>query len=156
MDIITTAVQVDPTLTARDRCQRQFDLLSELFRQLRPIARQAECELERRRLADIPGTERQLARLGRTNPRAPDELEALSRRCPVVAREIRDAALPDWNTPRRIRERSARLLPSPEHLEEIAEQLRCAVRASLALAHPDPEAVRLAALADQIARGEVR
>jgi integrase len=158
VDIATTAVQIDPTLSEPDRCRRQFDILSELFRQLKPLARQVIVDAERRRLAALPGTEDQIARLGRTNPKAPDELDALSARCPMLAGEIRDAAWPDWDTPRRIRERSTRMLPSPERLEEIAEELRYAVRNSLALSHPDPTAVRLAGLADEIAAacGEAR
>ncbi|WP_116025748.1 hypothetical protein [Thermomonospora umbrina] len=60
-------------------------------------------------------------------------------------------ASPHWNTPPRIRERSARPLTGPGRLEAIAAELRAAVRPALNLAHPDPEAVRLTALADQIA-----
>lgn len=151
VDIIAAAVQIDPTLPEPDRCRRQFDLLTELFRQLKPFARQVTVEAERRRLAALPGTDKQIARLGRTNPNASVELDALSARCPMLAGEIRDAAWPDWDTPRRIRERSTRLLPSAGRLEEIAEELRYAVRNSLALSHPDPTAVRLADLADEIA-----
>jgi hypothetical protein len=151
VDIATAAVKIDPTLPEPDRCRRQFDLLTELFRQLKPLARQVLVDAERRRLAAMPGTEQQIARLGRTNPRAADELDALSARCPMLAEEIREAALPDWDTPGRIRERSTRLLPSPGRLEEIAEELRYAVRNSLALSYPDPTAVRLASLADEIA-----
>jgi hypothetical protein len=117
---------------------------------MKPLARQSEIELTRRRLAERPGTEQDIARLGRTNPSAPQELEAISQRCVELARRVAAAALPDWNTPQRIRARSARMLPPAEALEDIADQLRRAVRASLELPHPDPEAVRLAALADQI------
>lgn len=150
MATVEAALRVDPTLAAEDRC-RDLDVLDELMRQLKPLARQAQLEIERRRLVGLPGTERQIARLGRTNPLALDELDALSQRAVTLAEHIAGQALPDWNTPERIRERSARLLPSPERLEDIAAQLRYAVRTSLELPHPDPEAVRLAALADQIA-----
>jgi hypothetical protein len=67
-----------------------------------------------------------------------------------VADRIAAAAWPDWNTPQRILERSTSLLPSTTYVQEIAGQLRHAVAASLAMTYPAPEAVRLAALADQI------
>ncbi|MFI0487483.1 hypothetical protein [Actinomadura sp. 9N215] len=146
---VEAALRVDPTLAAEDRCG-DLDVLSEVLRQLRPLARQVQVEMERRRLASQPGTERQIARLGRTGPLALDELDELSQHAITVADRIANAAQPDWNTPERFRERSARLLPSPAMLEDIAAQLRYAVRASLELPYPDPEAVRLAALADQI------
>ncbi|GAA4522599.1 hypothetical protein GCM10023191_102080 [Actinoallomurus oryzae] len=150
VEILTAALDVDPTLVEPDRCLRDVDLVRELLRQLQPLARQAEVELERRRLAADPATAHQTGRLGRTNPHALEELEALSRRCVEIAERIAGAALPDWNTPQRIRERSERLLPSAAELEEIADRLRHAVRASLDLPYPAPEAERLAALADQI------
>lgn len=80
------------------------------------------------------------------------ELEALAGRCTEIAADIEAAALPDWNTPKRILERSERRLPSPRELKEIADRLRLAVADSLACRYPAPEAVRLAALADQIER----
>jgi len=43
-------------------------------------------------------------------------------------------------------------MPEEHELAEIAGRLRRAVAPALDLAHPDPEAVRLATLADQIAR----
>ncbi|MFV2171734.1 hypothetical protein ACFHW2_43360 [Actinomadura sp. LOL_016] len=149
VDIAAAALRTDPTLAAADR-RRDLDVLEELVRQLRPLARQARLKLERRRLEGVIGTERALARLGRTNPDAPDHLDKLARYTVTIAERIADAALPDWDAPRRIRERSARLLPSPDRLADIAEQLRYAVQA-VELPYPDPEAVRLAALADQIA-----
>jgi hypothetical protein len=42
-------------------------------------------------------------------------------------------------------------MPHESELAEIAAMLRRAVAPALDLAYPDPEAVRLAALADQIA-----
>jgi hypothetical protein len=42
-------------------------------------------------------------------------------------------------------------MPHKDELAEIAGRLRRAVAPALDLPHPDPEAVRLAALADQIA-----
>lgn len=149
VDVAAEALKIDPTLAEPDRC-RGIDLLTELLRQLKPLARQAETHLEKQRLEQLPGTERQIARLGRTNPIALEELDALSRRAVDLAQEIRAAALPDWNTPTRIRERSTRLLPGPDRLEDIAEQLRTAARPSASLSHPDPQAVRLTDLADQI------
>jgi hypothetical protein len=41
--------------------------------------------------------------------------------------------------------------PHPDELAEIADRLRRAVAPALDLAYPDPDAVRLARLADQIA-----
>ena len=46
-------------------------------------------------------------------------------------------------------------MPEEHELAEIAGRLRRAVAPALDLAHPDPEAVRLATLADQIARRNV-
>jgi len=131
VDIVTAAVAVDPTLSDADRCCRDIDLLAELLCHLRVLARQAE---QHRLAAD----------------ELEAELEALSARVVELARRIAAAALPDWDAPARIRERSERLLPSRETLEEIADRLRRAVQPAL-LSHPAPEAVRLAALADQIA-----
>lgn len=151
VETAAAAVGVDPTLVETDRELRDFDLLGEILRQLRPLARQAETELERRTLMSSPDSAEKVARLGRTARDAPDELDALSKRCVEIADRIRASALPDWNTPKRILERSERLLPSQWVLEDIADRLRRAVRASLDLPYPADEAVRLAALADQIA-----
>ncbi len=62
------------------------------------------------------------------------------------------AAWPDWDSPARIRELSASRMPDEHELAEIADRLRRAVAPALDLAYPDPEAVRLAKLADQIAK----
>jgi hypothetical protein len=43
-------------------------------------------------------------------------------------------------------------MPDEHELAEIADRLRRAVASALDLAYPDPEAVRLAKLADQIAK----
>jgi hypothetical protein len=43
-------------------------------------------------------------------------------------------------------------MPGEHELAEIAAQLRRAVASALDLAYPDPEAVRLTKLADQIAK----
>ncbi|WP_116025874.1 hypothetical protein [Thermomonospora umbrina] len=129
-------MKTDPTIAGEVARARPLDLAGETLRQLRPLARQAAGELNRRELAALPGREREIARLGRTNPQAPDELEAMSRRLLTLADEIRDDALPDWNTPRRIRERSTRLLPDVGRLAEIADALREAVRPALEVAPP--------------------
>ncbi len=86
-------------------------------------------------------------RQGRINP-----LAAVSARCPELAAQVAAAAWPNWDTPLRIRELSASRMPEEHELAEIAGRLRRAVAPALDLAHPDPEAVRLATLADQIAR----
>lgn len=145
----SAALQVDPTLAAPDR-DRDLQLLAELLRQIKPLGRQAEVQLEKERLEFVPGTEKQIARLGRVNPHAMQELTALAARSVEVAAQITEAALPDWDSPKRVRERSARLLLSSDRLEQIAGELRSAVRASLHTPYPDPEAERLAVAADQI------
>ena len=150
-ETIAAALDIDPTLT--ERSQRDLDLMDELLRQLRPLARQTKVHAERERLVAESADEREIARLGRTNPSAAEDLDALSERCGAIADRVRAAALPDWNTPARIRELSEARLPYPEQVEEIAEQLRRLVKGALALPYPAAEAVRLAALADQITSG---
>ncbi|GAA1015826.1 hypothetical protein Aple_010410 [Acrocarpospora pleiomorpha] len=147
-ETVAAAVAVDPTLPEHQR--RNLDLLVELMRQLTPLARQAGLALERERLVAAGAPAQEIARLGLINQIAPEELDALSLRCPALAVEIAAAAMPDWNTPQRIRERSEQRLPADWELQEIADQLRRAVTASLDLPYPAAEAVRLAALADQI------
>ena len=78
--------------------------------------------------------------------------DAVSARCPELAAQVAAAAWPDWNTPLRIRELSSSRMPGEHELAEIAAQLRRAVASALDLAYPDPEAVRLTKLADQIAK----
>lgn len=150
VELVETAVRLDPTLPEKDRCQRDLDLIAEILRQLKPLARQAIAHLERQRLIAAGAGEREIGRLGRTNPAAPAELDAMSERCADIACRVSASAWPDWNTPERARERSRNLLPSSGKLEEIAERLRYVIEESLSLAHPDPEAVLLAELADQI------
>ena len=149
--IAVAAVEVDPTLLADtwDR-RRGLELLAEMLRQLRPLARQAEHTLEHARLTDAGAPAEQIARIGRINPHAPDELDALSARAVEIADQLAADALPDWNTPRRIRERSARLLPHPGFLTQLATELAAAVRPAAELDYPAPAAIRLAALADQL------
>jgi chromosome segregation ATPase len=93
VEIVASALQVDPTLTDDGRHRRSLDIIAECLRQVKPLARQAEIELTRRRLADLPG--RDIARLGRIDLSAPQELEAMSQRCLELAREVAAAALPD-------------------------------------------------------------
>jgi hypothetical protein len=145
-EAVAAALGTDPTLAERQ--QRNLDLLYELLRRLAPLARQAAAELERQRLA-AAGAD--TAHLGRRNPLAPEELDAVSGRCPVIAARIAAAVLPDWDSPRRVRELSASRLPRAHELAEIADRLRRAVAPALDLPHPAPEAVRLAALAELIA-----
>lgn len=141
--VLVAAEKVDPTLLDWDREARKADLLAELFRQLRPLARQAAEELERR-AGTLPD--------GRvTAKNSPEDLEMLTRRAVAIAKEIAAAADPDWNTPSAIRRRSEQRLPCATELHEIADELRRAVQPALELEYPAEEAVRLAALADQIA-----
>lgn len=149
LDTLTTALNTDPTLT--ERHIRDIDLIGELLRQIKPLARQAELELRRQQMeAESTPADVIARRLGRTNPNAPTELDALSNRLPELAAQVRAAAWPDWRSADRVRELSELRLPHPETVEYIADQLRNAVRSSLELEHPAAEAVRLAALADQI------
>jgi hypothetical protein len=148
-EIVSTAVENDPTLLDEDR-SRDLDVCAEILRQLRPLARQAALALEHGRLTKAGAPPEEFARIGKINPLAPDELDALSERVVVIAERAAAAALPDWNTPRRIRERSERLLPSPDFIERLADQLADAVRPAAELPYPAATAVRLAALAEQL------
>jgi hypothetical protein len=140
------ALGADPTVA--ERAQRDLDLLGELLRRAGPLARQAGHVLEHQRLT---AAGQDAGRLGRVNPQAPEELDWVSRRCTVIAERITAAVLPDWDTPRRWRELSARRMPGEHELAEIADLVRRAVAPALDLPCPDPGAVRLAAIADQIA-----
>ncbi|KAA2247017.1 hypothetical protein F0L68_40445 [Solihabitans fulvus] len=146
---VAAAVAVDPTLLDYDR-SRDLDVCAEILRQLQPLARQAALTLEHGRLTEAGASREEFARIGKINPLAPDELDALSERVVELAERAAAAALPDWNTPQRIRERSARLLPSPDFIASLADQLAEAVRPAAELPHPAAAAVQLAALADKL------
>ena len=132
VEAATAALSADPTLAERQ--QRNLDLLIELLRRLTPLARQTAVELERQRLAMAGAS---TAHLGRTNPLAFEEIDAVSGRCPVIAARITTAVQPDWDTPRRVRELSASRLPGAHELAEIADRLRYAVASALDLPYPD-------------------
>lgn len=66
----------------------------------------------------------------------------------TIAASTPVAAWPDWKSPVRIRELSSSRMPDKHELAEIAGMLRRAVAPALDLPYPDPEATRLAALAD--------
>ena len=85
--------------------------LAELLRRLTPLARQASAATECVRLSAAGAS---TAHLGRINPLAAEELDAVSARCPELAAQVAAAAWPDWNTPLRIRERSSSRMPG-EH-----------------------------------------
>jgi hypothetical protein len=140
------ALGADPTIAERQ--QRRLDVLAELLRRLAPLARQVLHQHDHQRLTAAGAA---TAHLGRINPLAPEELDAVSQRCTELAGQITAAVLTDWNTPRRIRELSASRMPGEHELAEIADRLRRAIAPALALPCPDPEAVRLAELAEQIA-----
>ncbi len=146
VEAVIAALGADPTLA--ERRQRDLDVLAEILRRLTPLARQVTVGFESQRLAAAGAS---TEHLGRINPLAPEELDAASERCTVLAERITAAVLHDWNTPLRIRELSASRMPHESELAEIAAMLRRAVAPALDLACPDPEAVRLAAIADQIA-----
>lgn len=145
-EAVAAALAADPTLAEHQ--QRWLDVLAELLRRLAALARQAAAAAESERLAAIGES---AAHLGRVNPLAAEEMDAVSARCTELAAQVAAAARPDWNTPRRWRELSASRMPGEYDLAEIAGLLRRAVAPALDLPYPDPEAVRLAALADQIA-----
>jgi hypothetical protein len=147
---VAAALAADPTLAERQ--QRWLDVLAELLRRLTPLARQAAAAIESERLSAAGAS---TVHLGRINPLAAEELDAVSARCAELAAQVAAEAWPDWDTPLRWRELSASRMPDEHELTEIAERLRRAVASALDLAHPDPEAVRLAKLADQIAKREV-
>ena len=139
-EIVAQAVQADPTLPERDRCHRDLDLIAELARQLLPLARQAEQLIASRRGEHV----------GRVNELAVDELEALSARLDELARQFAAQAWPDWDSPHRRLQRSTALLPDEHELAGVADELRRILAPALALSPTAPEALRLAALADQI------
>ncbi|MBN9747756.1 hypothetical protein DMP23_42840 [Amycolatopsis sp. A1MSW2902] len=147
--IASAAVETNPTLLDYGR-DRDLYICAEILRQLRPLARQASLALEHARLTENSAPPEEFARIGKINPLAPDELDALSERAVERAEAVAAAALPDWNTPLRIRERSERLLPSPDYLTRIAKQLAEAVRPAAELRYPADATVQLAALADQL------
>lgn len=146
VDAVAAALTTDPTLAERQ--QRWLDVLAELLRRLTPLARQVSVAIESERLAAAGAS---TEHLGRINPLAAEELDAVSARCTELAAQVAAAAWPDWNTPRRISELSSSRMPGEHELAEIADRLRCAIAPAMDLPYPDPEAVRLAALADQIA-----
>lgn len=92
VDTVVGALEVDPTLLAAERRLRDFDMLYELLRQLRPLARQADAELQRRTTGG--GTANR-----RYNYTAPEELAVLGKRASEIAQQIAVSAWPDWNTP---------------------------------------------------------
>lgn len=145
-EAVTAALGADPTLAERQ--QRDLDVLAEILRRLTPLARQVVHHHDHQRLTAAGAS---TVHLGRINPLAPEELDAVSERCTVLAERITAAVLTDWNTPLRIRELSSRRMPHESVLAEIAGTLRRAIAPALDLPYPDPEAVRLAALAEQIA-----
>lgn len=98
-EIVSAAVAVDPTLLDYDR-SRDLDVCAEILRQFRPLARQAALTLEHGRLTEAGASREEFARIGKINPLAPDELDALSERVVELAERVAAAALPDWNTPR--------------------------------------------------------
>lgn len=145
-EAVAAALADDPTLAERQ--QRWLGVLAELLRRLTPLARQAALVIESERLSAAGAS---TAHLGRINPLAAEELDAVSARCTELAAQVAAEAWPDWESPARVRELSASRMPDEHELAGIASRLRRAVAAALDLAHPDPDAVRLAALADQIA-----
>jgi hypothetical protein len=142
---VAAALTEDPTVAERE--MRNLDLLHEIMRRLAPLGRQTLLAAESARLT---AAGQSTAHLGRVNPLAADELDSVSARCEVFASAIRAAVHPDWDSPERVRELSASRMPDEHWLAEIADSLRSALAPALDLPHPDPEAVRLSAVADQI------
>ena len=108
---VTAALSTDPTLAERQ--QRWLDVLAELLRRLTPLARQAAAAIESEQLAAAGAS---TAHLGRINPLAAEELDAVSARCPELAAQVATAAWPDWDSPARTRELSASRMPDEHEL----------------------------------------
>lgn len=139
---------MDPTLS--EHGLRDIDLCAEILRQLRPLSRQAAQYLEHQRLTEAGTPDAEIVRIGRVNPLAVEETAALSARIVEIAERVEAAAIPDWDTPQRIRERSERLLPDSGYITDIADRLAAAIRPALALSYPATTAVRLAGLVEQL------
>src|SRR6266436_915422 len=77
---VTAALSIDPTLAERQ--QRWLDVLSEVLRRLTPLARQASVATESECLSAAGAS---TAHLGRINPLAAEDLDAVSARCPELA-----------------------------------------------------------------------
>ncbi|MGH3568529.1 MAG: hypothetical protein ACRDRH_21385 [Pseudonocardia sp.] len=157
VEIVSEALDIDPTLADPadpDRI-RGLDLVTEILRQLGPLSnlaalaeRHAVLLGERARTGDPDGrVHRELATLGRVNPAASEELAALAERVVVLAQQVRDIAEPDWASPTRTQQRSARLLPEPDRITGLAAELERLLGPALAVTHPAPAALHLAALA---------
>jgi hypothetical protein len=143
---VVAALSADPTLAERQA--RWLYVLSELMRRLGPLARQASVALESDRLAAAGAS---TAHLGLVNSAAVEELDHVSVRCTELAGQVTSAAWADWDSPGRGLELSVSRLPEARDLAQIADMLRHAVAPALDLPYPAPEAIRLAALAEQIA-----
>jgi hypothetical protein len=127
---------VDPTLSGDRHRTRSVDLAAELARQLVPLVVQCYQDPALTRRA----TEETWALVG-------DLMERL--RTTMTA--ARAAVRPDWDQPEVCREISrARTVQSCGQVEEAATSAAAALRSALALPHPAPEAVELAALAAQL------
>ncbi|MFC6081035.1 hypothetical protein [Sphaerisporangium aureirubrum] len=127
----------DPTLI---NCpagrERDLNLLAELARQIAALVRTAAT--------------------GRSPERWPienrwAEAEAAAARLPVILERARAAARPDHATPEGSHAISLlRLNAATGRIHRLADDLRAALGAALALPHPTPEAIELAELADRI------
>jgi hypothetical protein len=108
-ETVTTALSTDPTLAERQ--QRWLDVLAELLRWLTPLARQVSVAIESERLA---ANGESTAHLGRVNPLAAEELDAVSAR-----------SWPDWESPARVRQPDARQAlgsaPEQQNAPELGE-----------------------------------
>lgn len=148
--IVGDSLRTDPTLLDYDRGGRDLDVLAELLRQLRGLAKQVEMMLKHKHLVDTSARRIEFALLGKVNACATEEFEALAAHLAVLAQRIADKAQSDWNTPQRIRERSEQRLPDPERFLELADQIYEAVRPALELEYPAAAAVQAARLAEQL------
>ncbi|WP_150255324.1 hypothetical protein [Nocardiopsis deserti] len=152
------ALEEDPALCLDPQTLRCVDLVAELVRQLGPLTRQAALVAEAERLEQDTGlTEperrRALARLGKLNPTAPDQVEELAERAEEIAAELRAQAAPGRGTPER-RRALARARLDRRALAEAAALLRYAVRDAAAIVPDLPEVAAVlaaAAAADQAA-----
>lgn len=139
------ALEEDPALCLDPQTPRRVDLVAELVRQLIPLTRQAALVAEAERLeqdAGLTGPERRraLARLGKLNPTAPDQVEYLAGRAEEITAQLVAQAAPGRDIPERRRALAGARLDR-RALTEAAELLRYAV-ADAAAIDPDLPQVR--------------
>lgn len=149
------ALEADPTLVLSPEGQRQLDLIAELNRQLKPLGRQAALARFARRLRQDPDItedqrERGLNRLGKLNPDAETQHQALLGRAEELVAAFEERVNPVWDQGEHRRRLARYLLPGPETTTKATDWVRYLVEAALAVDPELPEAHQVLAAADQI------